>query len=164
MIVPRATRATSSANAQRGPSRDSSRTGTLRQMLSGPKAACACPTATAFCAKSGNGSTQSRPCGELLIFATRTVLCASFSALANWRSFVSSSASESRMSRPSAFGCSALAALTTCASKERFQGHRPYRSRLASSISIIATCGEVPWLPRRRKYMSPERRLSSSTG
>ncbi len=163
-LATRATRATSSANAHRGPSRDSSRTGTLRQMLSGPKAACACPTATAFCAKSGNGSTQSRPCGELLIFDTRTAFPESFSAFANSPSFVSSSVSESKMSRPSAFGCSALAALTTRASKERFHGHRPYRSRLASSISISATWGEVPWFPRRRKYMSPARRLSSSTG
>ena len=138
-IAPLLTRATSTANAQRGPSRDSSRTGTLRQMLSGPKVAWACPTATAFWAKRGSGSTHSRPCGELLIFATRTVFPASFSAFANSRSFVSSSVSESKMSRPSAFGCSALAALTTCASKERFQGHRPYRSRLASSIIISAT-------------------------
>ncbi len=104
-------------------------------MLSGPKAACACPIARAFCAKSGNGSTQSRPCGELLIFATRTVFPASFNAFANSRSFASSSVSESKMSRPSTLGCSALAALTTSASKERFHGHRPYRSRLSTAIA-----------------------------
>src|SRR5438445_3212100 len=51
-LFPYTTLFRSSANAQRGPSRDSSRTGTLRQMLSGPKAAWACPTATAFSARS----------------------------------------------------------------------------------------------------------------
>src|SRR5260370_37265638 len=117
-----ATRASSSANAQRGPSRDSSRTGMLRQMLSGPKAACACPTATALCAKGGNGSTQSGPCEELLIFATRTAFRASLGDFANSLSFVSSSGYESEMSRPSALGCSALAAVASCASKERLQG------------------------------------------
>ena len=79
----------------------------------------------AFSANSGIGSTHRRPSGELPILPTRTAFPASSSAVANWRSSLSSSGSESKMSKPNALGRSALAALTTLASSERFQGHRP---------------------------------------